>query len=53
MLQLHHGDVHGQRQAGGGDHHGDGGGRSRLEKLPRPTISAGSNQQNHKFFIEQ
>jgi hypothetical protein len=53
MLQLHDGNVHGQRQGGGAAHRGDGGGRSRLEKLPRPTISAGSNQQDYKFFIEQ
>jgi hypothetical protein len=37
----------------GGAHRGNGGGRSWLEKLPRPTISAGSNQQDFKFFIEQ
>jgi hypothetical protein len=53
MLQLHHGDVHGQRQAGGGDHRGDGGGRNRPERLTRPTISAGSNQHDFKLFIEQ
>ena len=42
---------HGQQIPGGG--HGEGGGRSRLEKLPRPTISAGCNQQDFKFFREQ
>jgi hypothetical protein len=52
-LQLHLGDVHGQRQAGGGAHRGDGGVRSRQERLTRPTISAGSNQHDFKLFIEQ
>jgi hypothetical protein len=42
-----------QPVGGGAPRGGDGGGRSRLEKLPRPTISAGSNQQDYKFFIEQ
>jgi hypothetical protein len=54
VLQLHDGRVHGQQPGGGGAaHRVDGGGRSRLEKLTRPTISAGSNQQDYKFFIEQ
>ena len=36
-----------------GNVQGDGGNRSRLEKLPRPSISTGCNQQDFKFFREQ
>ena len=42
---------HGLQIPGGGN--SDGGNRSRLEKLPRPSISAGCNQQDFQFFREQ
>ena len=51
VLNLHRQDIH---QAGGhAAAGGAGGGRSRYEKLHRPTISAGTTLKDFKFFLEE
>ena len=60
MLDCHHKDEHGQQihhaGGGGGGHDAGGvggGGKSRLERIPRPSISMGSSQQDFKIFYGQ
>ena len=56
VLDRHLLVVHGQQvhQAGRGEGahglDGDGGGKLKQEKIPRPTISSGISQQDFKFF---
>ena len=52
-LLIVHGHQVQQAGRGGGDHgvgNDGGGGKSKQEKIPRPTISSGISQQDFKFF---
>ena len=50
-LERHEANAHGQHDGGGGTVVGGGaGGRSRLAKILRPSVSGGCSQEEFNFF---
>ena len=53
-LERHETNAHGQNDGGGrANVAGGAGGKSRLAKMPRPTISGGCSQEIFNFFISE
>ena len=50
LLERHERLSHVQQDGGGGGGAGGAGGKSRLAKIPRPTVSGGCSQEEFNFF---